>query len=90
MRDGIQEDFNMCDYSKKTIEVIWCAWDELRKIRARDGAPEGVCPEYFSSLTDDLKDMLPKEYQNPWHPRDARHPRFVRVELPKKVNKNDL
>lgn len=56
----------------KSIDTIWCAWSELNAIRARDGAPFGVCEKYFDGLVYDLKNMLPPQYRNPWHPKYVR------------------
>jgi hypothetical protein len=58
---------------ESTIDTIWCAWSELNRIRARDGAPEGVCPDYFDGLVEEMRGLLPEEYQKPWHPKYVRN-----------------
>jgi hypothetical protein len=60
------------ELSEKDIITVWCAWNEMNAIRARDGSPDGVCEEYWSELVENLKNMLPEKYQNPWHPRYVR------------------
>jgi hypothetical protein len=57
---------------QKDIETIWCAWHEMNAIRAKDGAPDGICENYWSQVVENLKNMLPEKYQNPWHPKYVR------------------
>lgn len=45
--------------------VIWTAWRELNAIRARDGAPCGVDPNYFSAVVDACETVLGDDTK-PW------------------------
>jgi len=54
------------------IDTLWCIWNELNAICARDGAPTGVCPDYFNNLKDTVGTLLPEKYRKPWHPKYVR------------------
>lgn len=45
--------------------IIWAAWRELNAIRARDGAPCGVDPAYFSAVVDGCETILGDDTK-PW------------------------
>jgi hypothetical protein len=49
--------------------ALWCAWYELNGIRARDGAPDGVDHEWFSTVVEQLEAQLGEKYLVPWPPR---------------------
>lgn len=44
--------------STRSAKVLVKAFLELNTIRARDGAPQGVCPEYFSSVIDEIDEVV--------------------------------
>jgi hypothetical protein len=58
--------------TEHNIDIIWCAWYEMNAIQAREGAPEGICHAYWNDVVNELEYMLPKKYQNPWHPKYVR------------------
>lgn len=43
---------------KKTVRTLCRAFQELNAIRARDGAPQGVCEAYFSQVVDEINDVV--------------------------------
>lgn len=58
--------------------ALWAAWRELNEIRARDGVPYThmggkacVDEEYFSSVVDELADLLGSDAK-PWPPDRCR------------------
>lgn len=53
------------DETQRMRAVIWAAWRELNTIRARDGAPEGIDHEYFSSVVDACETILGDDTK-PW------------------------
>jgi hypothetical protein len=62
------------DLDYRVKRALWAAWRELNEIRARDGVPwthqlmkASVDEEYFSSVVDDLAEILGKDAQ-PWPP----------------------
>jgi hypothetical protein len=46
-------------------EYMRKAWYEMNAIRARDGAPAGVCHDYWSRLVDQLGELLGNDAK-PW------------------------
>jgi len=44
--------------NRDELKTIAQVWQELNSIKARDGAPSGVCPEYWSDLTERVRDLF--------------------------------
>jgi len=54
--------------TNEEIDVIWEAWSILNAISARDGAPDGMSEEWFSTVVVRLANVLPPEFRKPWAP----------------------
>ncbi len=52
-------------------ELMRAAWREFNAIRARDGAPVGVCHEYWNQLTEQLRELLGDDDAKPWMTKAA-------------------
>ncbi len=52
-------------------ELMRVAWREFNAIRARDGAPAGICHDYWSEMTEELRELLGDD-ATPWMTRAAR------------------
>ena len=44
--------------NRRAVRVMVRAFQELNTIRARDGAPPSVDPDYFSSIVDELDEVV--------------------------------
>ena len=53
-------------------EVLRQAWREFNAIRARDGAPAGVCHEYWDEMTESLNALVGDEDAKPWMTKATR------------------
>ena len=53
--------------SPRAIRTIAHAYLEMNAIRAREGAPLGVCPEYWNSVVEGLDQILREETQHGGH-----------------------
>jgi len=38
--------------------LLWYSWREMNAIRARDGSPEHVCPDYWNRIVDAFETAL--------------------------------
>jgi transcriptional regulator with XRE-family HTH domain len=52
-------------------ELLRVAWREFNAIRARDGAPVGICHDYWNELTEALRGLIGDD-ATPWMTRAAR------------------
>lgn len=52
-------------------ELMRIAWREFNSIRARDGAPAGVCHDYWNQLTEQLRELVGNDDAKPWMTKAA-------------------
>jgi hypothetical protein len=45
--------------------LLWYSWYEMNAIRARDGSPEHVCPDYWNRIVDAFETALGEDC-TPW------------------------
>jgi len=53
-------------------EVLRRAWREFNAIRARDGAPAGVCHDYWNEMTESLHALVGDDDAKPWMTKATR------------------
>jgi len=44
--------------SEKELKTLCQVYENMNKIRARDGAPHGICHEWWDKLTDEVNDIV--------------------------------